>query len=240
MTADYGLDVSGYQPVDRVNWLDPRIGFGIVKASEANAWRSKSTALHVTAIRKAQDARLNNPDPAVNVLQMGLYHFFHPDVSAQSQFDNFCAVAALTDYGIGDVVPAVDLESYLTRAATGPHNNPVTPAWSAPAEQLCALLAARYGDCITYISYLGWVEMGRPDWVTQYDQWTAYYALNGHLPPQTCPHVPGNISQPKIFQNYVGPMFGALTGKLQDSASTIGVDQNKKYGDLRLIDAVND
>lgn len=236
MTADYGVDVSGYQPVNRVDWLDARLGFGFVKASEADAWRSKSTLQHVRVIRDAQQKRME--DPTKGVLQMGLYHFFHPDVSAQLQFVNFCAVASLTDYGIGDVVPAVDLESYLTRSAAGPHNHPVTPAWSAPAEQLCSMLAARYGGCITYISYLGWTEMGKPDWVRQYDQWTAYYALNGHLPPQVCPHVPTGLVQPKIFQNYVGPMFGAITGQLQNTASSVGVDQNKKYGDLRLIDAV--
>jgi len=237
--ASYVIDVSGFQPPDRVNWLDPRIGAGIVKATEAATWRSKSTALHMAAMRRAQDVRLNSTDPAVDVLQLGLYHFFHPDVSALAQFQNFCQVADLANYGIGDIIPAIDIESYLTRSATGSHDNPITPAWSEPAEDLCRLLTARYGDCMLYCTKLGWKAMGSPGWLLEHDLWVAQYAMNGHLPFQTCTASPGDKA-PKLFQNYVGPMWGAITGKLTNTASPVGVDQNKLYGDFKLIDAVVD
>ena len=231
--STYGVDVSGYQPDGRVDWQDPRVGFGIVKASESLG-KSSAVGRHVKAIRAAQEVRIADPDS--DVLQMGLYHFFHPDVDPVKQFKFFCSVAAQVDYGIGDIVPAVDMESYLKQNKT---SVTVTPAWSEPLERLCELMSKKYGGCLPYCTWATWVQMGKPLWLLSYDLWVPCYAMNGHKPFPVCPHTPGNKA-PRLWQNYVGPMFGSLTGQMQNTNSSVGVDQNIRYGDFQLILEVKD
>ena len=221
--STYGVDVSGYQPDGRVPWSDARIGYGIVKATE-NVTKSKGLSYHVAAIRKEQEARM--AESGDYVLQMGLYHFFHVETPAASQFDAFCAAATSVGYGIGDIVPAVDLERYAAHA--------VTPAWQEGAEELCSRLEKRYGGCIPYINASTWSDMGKPEWILKYDLWVPQYNFDNKLPLAGCTASP-KATPPKLWQNYVGPMFGSLTGKLQESNSPVGVDQNMLYGEFQLI-----
>lgn len=160
------------------------------------------------------------------ILLLGLYHFFHVESPASAQFAAFCSAADSVGYGIGDIVPAVDLEKYSTHA--------VTPAWKEGAEELCSLLSQRYGSCMPYINNSTWASMGKPEWVLSYDLWVPQYNFDNKLPLVTCTASPKS-KPPKLWQNYVGPMFGAITGKLQNSKSPVGVDQNILYGDFSLI-----
>jgi len=221
--STYGVDVSGYQPDGRVPWSDPRVGYGIVKATE-NVTRSKGLAYHVAAIRKEQGARMAEAGDAV--LQLGLYHFFHVESPVAQQLAAFNSAAIDVGYGIGDIIPAVDLEKYSTHA--------VTPAWREGSEELCAALAQRYGGCMPYINDSVWYAMGKPAWVLNYDLWVPQYNYNGKLPLSECTASP-RPGLPRLWQNYVGPMFGAVTGKLQESNSPVGVDQNMLYGEFQLI-----
>jgi len=200
----FGCDVSGYQSSTLVPWADPRIGFGIVKFSEAGS-AATSTKLHCAALRGA-----NKP--------MAGYHFFHPECDVRAQFEAFDNVAASVGYGNGnplDVVPALDIECFAGHG--------VTPAWNEPLEQLAAMFSDAFAMPLLYLNASTWAALGKPTWILDYPLWVAMYAIDGAVPRDTLPSkfVPGNGDW-TIWQRYVGPLFGTV----QNTKARGAVDQN--------------
>lgn len=199
----FGCDVSSYQPSTLVPWDDTRIDFGIVKATEGIGIDS-ALHLHVAAIRKANKA-------------LGLYHFFHPEVDVIVQFNTFKNIACSGIIQKGDIVPAIDIESF---GAT----HGVTPSWSAPLKALVDLFTENFGNALLYIGVNSWVFMGKPDWVGSYPLWVPHYMYDGYVPPpwplsaSSCP-----CKKPAtIWQGRVSPLFQ----QIQNDKAVRAVDQN--------------
>ena len=92
-----GIDVSRYQ--GNIDWKmvasDKNIKFVYIKASEGITISPKHYHLNIKEIRQAG-------------IPVGAYHFFHPDISVQRQFDNFTKQVKKEDQ---DLVPLIDVES---------------------------------------------------------------------------------------------------------------------------------
>lgn len=92
-----GIDVSHYQ--GNIDWemvaSDKNIKFVYIKASEGITISPKHYHLNIKEIRQAG-------------IPVGAYHFFHPDISVQRQFDNFTKQVKKEDQ---DLVPLIDVET---------------------------------------------------------------------------------------------------------------------------------
>ena len=106
---------------------------------------------------------------------VGYYHFFHPEIEIQQQFDNFDRQVS-GFIATGDIVPAIDIESF---GAT----HGVTPLWSAPVQALAQLFTAHYGKPLLYMGVNTWALMGKPPWVSDYPLWVPRYVYDGVMPP---------------------------------------------------------
>lgn len=199
----FGCDVSGYQPSTLVPWEDARIGFAIVKMSEAN--------------REATSARLHIPKVRAAGKRLGGYHFFHPEFDPQLQYDEFYSVSVETGYGTpDDIVPAIDIEYFSGHG--------VTPAWCKPLRAFADLIEQAFAKPLLYCSESTWVCLGRPAWLVDYPLWVPAYMADGWKPKDTL--APGLVpvgAEWAIWQYYVGPLFGTT----QDSRARGAVDQNR-------------
>lgn len=210
------VDVSGYQPPNRVPWNDARIDGGIVKLTEGTT-PSKGASYHVPAIRAAGKA-------------LGVYHFFRPDEPPMDQYMAFRGVADAAGYGVGDIVPAVDIERCITRGKW----TEAAASWNDGLQVVCQQLARRYGDALVYCNQSTWIQLGRPKWLLTYLLWVPYVPLDGHGAFASCSLTPGGKPW-TIWQKLWGPLFL----NQQDSKSPIGVDQNDAR-ELPRIERIDD
>lgn len=198
----FGCDVSHYQSTTLVPWDDERIDFGIVKCTDGMSIDS-SWEKHFEAIQKANKS-------------VGYYHFFHPEIEIQQQFDNFDR--QVSGYiATGDIVPAIDIESF---GAT----HGVTPLWSAPVQAIAQLFTAHYGKPLLYMGVNTWALMGKPPWVSDYPLWVPRYVYDGVMPPPP-PINPLNCPCKKNATIWQGRV-SALWSVFQHEKIAGAVDQN--------------
>jgi len=200
----FGCDVSYCQKSTLVNWADPRIAFGIVKASEGVS-QDTHVLDHTISIRNARK-------------KLGLYHFFRIDVEPRGQFECFDTVANRVSYGKPvDIVPAIDIEYY--------HGHEVTKSWTSPVKSFADMLEEAFGaKPLLYCSQATWLCLGSPDWFKDYPLWVPLYVRDGLPMPAalSSKHVPQGRADWCIWQRYVGPLFGTI----QQSKASNAVDQN--------------
>jgi lysozyme len=92
----YGIDVSHYQ--GRIDWksvsTDNKVGYVYLKATESNYMVDDTYEYNLTEARR-------------HGLKVGSYHFFRPNVDAESQFLNF---KRTVDRRKQDLLPLIDVE----------------------------------------------------------------------------------------------------------------------------------
>jgi hypothetical protein len=204
-------DVSGYQAPTLVPWDDSRIVGGIVKCNEGNTL-SKNLQPHTAAIQKT-----GKP--------FGLYTFFRPDVDVDQQFATFLRGAELVGYGDAGysyIIPAIDVERYVTRKQSGNVWTEPTPSWNPKIEQYIQLLVDKYEELYIYGGTSTWAMLNKPAWWLTHKLWVPRYNYNGKPPPD-----PDKISTPggvpwSLAQTLVGPMFS----EIQKDNAPNAVDQS--------------
>lgn len=93
--AVHGIDISHYQ--SDINWdtvATQKIDFAFIKATEGRDFRDSCFTQNWQALKR------------VNI-RRGAYHFFHPNLSAQLQAQNFISTV---DMHFGDLPPVLDFE----------------------------------------------------------------------------------------------------------------------------------
>lgn len=115
ITASEGIDVSGHQRPDSIDWhrvASEGISWAYVKASEGTTSVDGSLTEHV---RRAREA---------GVL-VGAYHYFHPMTdSIRESADRFCK---LLEYAHHDLPPCLDLETTCGGEGCKAHPVKATP-----------------------------------------------------------------------------------------------------------------
>lgn len=121
-TGRRGIDISHYQ--GNIDWAqvatDPQVKYVYMKATESNGFVDKTFARN---LKEAQ---------AVG-LPVGAYHFFNPNTSARSQFENFRRVV---DPQTQDLIPVVDVEQRGSCDLSG---------FRTRLQQFCDLVEQEYG-----------------------------------------------------------------------------------------------
>ena len=189
-----GCDVSSYQNPKLVNW--DNFDFGIVRATFGTR-PDKSTKSHVERIRDAHVA-------------CGLYHFFTVTEEPKDQVDAFVNVLLNCEIGFGDILSAIDVESY-----TG---HELSPKDCGPLHELIALLN---GAVMIYLNASDFARLGSPAWLLDYPLWVPNYPRDGATSPLAAPKTPGGRPW-TIWQNLVGPLDQVLQAPKHPRA----VDQN--------------
>lgn len=158
-----GLDVSHWQVPSQMNWARAReLGFDFVYVRASNGLkRDECAAEH---IRRAR----------LECFDVGLYHFFHDDISPDSQAAVVMAAHYALRVGAGDLAPCVDIESWGGHLAS--------PTWVAPAAQLLTRVEDLLGAACRYHNPTDWVAMGRPRALTRWLLWEADYSGPANLP----------------------------------------------------------
>jgi hypothetical protein len=208
----YGIDVSHHQAPASLPWakIAESSSFAICRGSYGTM-RDRVTAEHVRLARAAG-------------LKVGLYHFFRPSQSVGDQLAVFRAQLELAHIGVGDIVPAIDVELDPLPKAT-----PVTPAWQGSVLEFIDSMVSELGDCMVYITQREFNQLGAPAWLLTRPLWVAHYT--GAPKPAT----PGNKAA-TIWQHRVGPYDPSGPGGY-DKAHPV-LDQNRLLGTLPIIGAV--
>ena len=93
-----GIDVSHHQ--GDIDWQavaqSGEIKFAYVKASEGSSHKDKKYHRNIAAARAAG-------------IVVGSYHYFHPDVAVERQYNNFMEMVTLS---MQDLIPVVDVEEH--------------------------------------------------------------------------------------------------------------------------------
>lgn len=199
----YGIDLSHHQSPNSLPWkqFEGAVDFVFCRATYGAELRDRHATEHVRRSR------------AIGA-KVGLYHFYRPIHSVAAQWDAFRAVADTIDLGVGDLVPALDIE-------LDPFPKPgtkVEPSWSKPCEELAAKMADNYGDVLVYITQREWGELGKPQWVLERPLWVAHYTN------ASAPATPGD-RQPTIWQHRVAPFM--LNGPGGYDKARPELDQNR-------------
>lgn len=209
-TIGYGIDVSRWQNPDTLPWetFRGKVDFVIARA----CYGSKPDDRCVEHIRRAREIGA----------AVGVYAFFRPSEPVDAQHKALVTTMLDAGIGLGDIRPAIDIE-----ADTYPTLQPVTPAWSAPTEDLANRLAAFWGAPIIYQTHREWVEMGSPAWVLDCPLWCAHYTA------ATSPATPGGRPA-TIWQHRVGPFDPNGPGG-SFATGNPQIDQNRLLLPLPLI-----
>lgn len=139
-------------------------------------------------------------------VSVGLYTFFHPSQPAERQIDLTIEAHDRCGLGVGDLAPALDVESITNGAQC-------TKAWVEPAKEILEALTERYETAIRYHNVSDWYSLGRPTSLQQWDLWLADYT-----PPADLPCLLWQQKSAKV-----------------DGYGSIILDQNVAYGPLRTI-----
>ena len=148
--AGRGVDISKLEDPARIDWcaLKEACEFVLCRATRG-CDRDVRLERHSELVRR-------------HGLCLSLYHSFQPHLSVQAQFNALVAADQAVGYQQGDLVPCLNLES-------GPDLpeklRTVSPAWSEPARQLCALLVEAYGEAMPYLSPADFFALGSPVWI---------------------------------------------------------------------------
>jgi hypothetical protein len=200
----FGCDVSYCQKPGLVPWVDPRLDFAIVRATNG-ASVDHVAAAHVAKVRAAAK-------------RLSLYAFFQPNETPRGHFEAIDQFAAASGYGSGDLVPAVDVEWYP--------GHPVTTAWAEPLRELVDMLTEAYqARPLLYMRSNTWKLMGAPAWALDCPFWIGWYPVEGHLmnlSPPGLNEVPGGGDW-AIWQFGAGRLFGSV----QEQFKPYSVDQNR-------------
>jgi GH25 family lysozyme M1 (1,4-beta-N-acetylmuramidase) len=156
-----GIDISQHQPPARFDWKriaqDHR--FVIARA----CYGSRPDSAFVEHVRGAKRAGL----------KVGAYVFFRQHEPWESQLaalESACRAAGL---GAGDIVPTIDLE------ANPQFDGPMERALhNGPGRALVEAVAKRWGAAIVYLAPGHWLDMGRPNWVSDHYVWTAHWGVH--------------------------------------------------------------
>lgn len=208
---EYGIDLSHHQQPSALPWkqFEGNVDFVICRATYGADLRDRACAEHLRRAR-AIGARV------------GLYHFYRPIQTVTAQWDAFRAVADAVGLGVGDVVPALDIEMDPF-PKPGAH---VDPTWSAPCHELAEKIADAYGDVMIYITQREWRLLGEPQWVLQRPLWVAHYTAAAK------PATPGN-AEPTIWQHRVAPFAPHGAGGYDSKRPLL--DQNRGLRPLPTI-----
>lgn len=202
-----GCDVSVFQPPGLVDWGAQ--DFGIVRATYGKS-PDKSTAEHIKRIRGSGKL-------------VGLYHFFRADQPVDVQLAAYWQRSVDCSVGIGDIVPAVDVEDFP--------GHKIGPDDVAALHAFCRDIRSMFGvDCLIYITQRDWHRLGKPAWVLNHPLWVAHYPGYGSTSTLSKPATP-NGAPWRIWQCMVGP----LGKRLQKHDDPKAVDQNLAVSPLPLI-----
>jgi hypothetical protein len=207
----YAIDVSHHQAPGSLPWASfaGRVDAVIARASYGSGLRDRHCVEHCNRAR------------AIGA-KVGVYHFYRPHQPVSAQWDLLRSQCDYVGLREGDIVPALDVEHDPIPAPGAS----VTPDWSAPAQELAALITATYGSCLVYITQREWGMLGRPQWVLDCPLWVAHYT--GAATPAT----PGG--RPAVmWQHRVGPFVHNGPGGYVKEAPVL--DQNRILGELPLI-----
>lgn len=209
---NYGIDVSHHQNPGSLAWAKfaESSSFAIVRGSYGTM-KDRVTTEHVKRARAVR-------------LKVGLYHFFRPSQPVAAQLATFQSQLYLTGIGLGDIVPALDVELDPL-----PKETPVSPAWQEPVQEFIEAMRADFGDCMIYITQREFGMLGKPAWLLERPLWVAHYT--GAAKPAT----PGGAAA-TIWQHRVGPYDPTGAGGYVKDAPVL--DQNRLLGTLPLIGSV--
>jgi len=215
--AKFGIDlshhqVSAFQPWDK---YAGKVDFVICRASYGGLLRDREVQAHVKHAR------------AIGA-KVGLYQFFRPGQSVQQHWEQLRAVSDLVGIGDGDIVPALDIEH---DPLPKPKGVDVSPAWSAPCEELVCRMVDTFGDALVYITQREFGLLGKPAWVLERPLWVAHYTT------ATSPATPGDVGA-TIWQYRVAPFDPNGVGGL--SKLHPDLDHNRALKDLPLIGKLAD
>lgn len=160
----HGVDVSHHQT--SVDWdkIAKTSQFAFVRATYGRT-RDHLTVQHCARARAAG-------------LAVGLYAFFRPSEPVLDQFDAICAQADAAGYGVGDIIPALDVELDPV-----PKSQPVSPDWQAAVRELTTSLARSFGDCLVYITQRDFGLLGKPAWLLERPLWVAHWGVGSPATP---------------------------------------------------------
>ena len=205
----FGIDISHHQTPEVVPWADLQERKAFLYIRAAYGRKRDTRVLDHVARAKAHG------------LDYGLYTFFRATEPVDAQLETFHSVADAVKYGVGDLVPALDVE------ADGKHR-PVKPEWSDPAEQMCLGLERRYGSAIIYISQREFRHLGSPMWVLRRPLWVAHYTQ--YAPPAT------PAGKPWYIWQYTVSPYAPDGPWVYDTRGT-PLDHNRMSGPALRIDA---
>lgn len=153
-----GIDVSHHQKPSLCNWRQIRDtqSFCISRAS----YGVKPDEAFVRHFTGARDAGLT----------VGGYTFFRQSEPWQKQYEVFADQLNRVRYGVGHIVPVVDLEW------NDSYDGPVHPGkLNDGAQALMQRLMSDYGGCMAYLSPSFYEVLGKPKWLLLYPWWIAHY-----------------------------------------------------------------
>lgn len=187
--TQYGVDVSGWQTVERVDTVtaDPKYGFVIVKASQGE---SSGNAAHDSQVAEVREAGLC----------VGHYHFAECDQDPIKELDNFLARAKPQK---GDII-ALDAEDWdqkdhPERMANTPWTQRVNfvLTWLEEAERRLGVRPPLY---VNWTWIKGLRTAATPEqWarLTRFEVWMAQWFLNGvPVKPGEYDHIDGKDGTP--------------------------------------------
>lgn len=156
MSYTLGIDVSHHQKPNAIDWKRIREtqSFCIARAS----YGVTPDETFVQHFSRAQEAGLT----------VGAYLFLRQTERWQDQHEAFEAQLYKVMFGVGNIVPVVDLEW------NEDFDGPVKPkSLSGVAQMVMAQLRANYGSCLAYLSPAFFEVLGKPDWLKRYPWWIA-------------------------------------------------------------------
>ncbi len=203
----YGIDCSHHNAPD---WeaLRGHVDFVIVRSSYGVRLDERATS----HIRHARDIGA----------QVGLYAFYRPGQSWADQARALESVAETVHIGMGDIVPALDIEDDPFSIPKAP-----SPAWEDGCRRIIERWCDLYGDAMVYLTQRCWTMLGRPEWVLHRPLWCANYRV---VKPATPAGMPATIWQHRVD---VFEKNGPSTAPVP--APTGALDQNILLQPLPLI-----
>jgi glycosyl hydrolase family 25 len=210
MDKPFGVDLSHHQSPKAMPWglISQSSSFAIVRASYG-VMPDRVTKEHMA---RARDAGL----------AIGTYHFFRPSQAWSDQLSVFRAVVDGAGYGIGDILPALDIESDpVPKPGT-----PVSTAWQAGVSAMLDAFSDIFGGAIVYITAREFAMLGSPEWLLDFPQWTAHYTTASK------PATPGKRPW-LIWQHRVGAYDPAGPGGYYQAP--LQLDQNRISAPLPRI-----
>jgi len=182
-----GVDISHYNgPIDFGKVASAGVAFAYVKASEGRFTKDPLYPTNYAGLKQNQVPR-------------GAYHFFYPQLDAQSQASNFLSV--VTHLVPGDLPPALDVEVSGEQTAA---------AIAAGIQQWLDLIQQNLGRTpVIYSSASFWnTALGGTSAFASYPLWVAQYTSNAS------PNIPAGFSDYLFWQYSESGTMPGVTGNL--------------------------